>query len=463
MTIVRLGSPNVQVPREADRRSYLEKLWWQIEKLVMYVIERCIHEALETEVRRALGRRTYQRCEQAAFGSNGAFCRRCRSRDRRRFQRNGHYRRYLDTHWGRIGIDMPQVKCHCGGAVWIGFQTLQPYQRMWDDLEGQIRERCGQGLSLRQTKAELDGLLASSVGLRKLNEVVQAMAYLAPDQQGAERTHSPPVVRLDGLWIKFMELTGEVAKDRSGRLRAVKTGASRPILVAQGVWPQTGRQEILAWRLERDEGTQSWLNMLDHLEHLGIGPHNGLQLLIGDGSLGLHSAWQALFWQVPFQRCIFHKLRNIRRDLIAPEDLHPNQVSAFKWRQTRRAAHIWRATSEHDARLRLRKLAHSWLEEQPLARATLLRDFDKTIAFYQVQAQALHSGQVWPAKALRTTSPLEREFRSDRKRLRQSVLFHSHRGWRAIYGQIQLRKNARRKGVPLDQHQRCLERHLAIS
>jgi transposase-like protein len=453
----------VQVPREKNRRKYLEKIWKQIENLILYMVERCINEALETEVSRALGRRAYQPCEQAAFGSSGAYCGRCRSQDRRRFRRNGHYLRFLDTRWGRVSINMPQVICRCGGAVCIDFQILRPFQRMWDDLEGQIRERCGQGLSLRQTKAELDGLLVSSVGLRKLNEVIHALAHLAPGQQEAERTDIPPVVRLDGLWIKMMETTGEMKRDRLGRVRAVKTGVSRPILVAQGVWPAIGRQEILTWLLEQDEGTQSWQNLLDHLYRLGVGPHNGLQLLIGDGSPGLQSAWQTRFWQVPFQRCIFHKLRNVRRDLIAPAGLAPGKVSSFKWRQVRRTARIWQATSEHDAVLRLRQLTQYWQHEQPQALATLQRDFEQTISFYAVQAQALRHGQLWPAKALRTTSPLEREFRSDRKRLRQSVLFHSHQGWQAIYGQIQLRKIARRNGIFLDQHQRALERRLAIS
>jgi transposase-like protein len=463
MTIVNLGSPKLQVPREKNRREYLEKIWVQIESMMLYVVERCLSEALETEVSRALGRRAYEPCEQAAFGASEAYCGRCRSRDRRKFRRNGHYPRFLDTHWGRVSFYMPQVICRCGGAVCIDFQLLRPYQRMWDDLEGQIRERSGQGLSLRQTKAELDGLLAGSVGLRKINEVVHALAQLAPSQQEAERTDIPPVVRLDGLWVKMMEATGEVKKDRLGRLRAVKTGVSRPILVAQGVWPAIGRQEILTWLLEQDEGTQSWQNLLDHLYRLGIGPYNGLQLLIGDGSPGLQSAWQARFWQVPFQRCIFHKLRNIRQDLIAPTGLAPGQVSSFKWRQIRRTARIWQAPSEHDAYLRLRQLTQSWQDEQPHALATLLRDFEKTLSFFAVQAQASRHGQIWPAKALRTTSPLEREFRSDRKRLRQSVLFHSQRGWQAIYGQIQLRKIAKRNGLFLDQHQRDLERQLAVS
>ena len=463
MTIVKLGSPILQVPWEQDRRKYLEKLWVQMESLVVYMVERCISEALEVEVSRALGRGAYQPCEQAAFGSSKAHCGRCRSRDRRRFQRNGHYPRFLDTHWGHVSIGMPQVVCRCGGAVCIDFQVLRPYQRMWDDLEGQIRKRSGQGLSLRETKAELDGLLSSSVGLRKLNEAVHALAHLAPGQQEGERTDIPPIVRLDGLWIKMMETTGEEKEDRLGRLRTVKTGVSRPILVAQGVWPATGRQEVLTWLLEQDEGTQSWQNLLDHLYHLGVAAHNGLQLLIGDGSPGLQSAWQTRFWQVPFQRCIFHKLRNVRRDLIAPADLEPGKVSSFKWHQVRRTARIWQAPSEHDAYLRLRQLTQSWQQEQPHALATLLRDFEQILSFYAVQAQARRHGQVWPAKALRTTSSLEREFRSDRKRLRQSVLFHSHKGWQAIYTQIQLRKIAQRIGVFLDLHQRNIERRLAVS
>jgi hypothetical protein len=86
MTIVRLGSPILQVPWEQNRQKYLEKLWVQMESLIVYMVERCISEALEVEVSRALGRRAYQPCEQAAFGSSKAHCGRCRSRDRRRWR-----------------------------------------------------------------------------------------------------------------------------------------------------------------------------------------------------------------------------------------------------------------------------------------------------------------------------------------------------------------------------------------
>jgi putative transposase len=462
MAIVKVGDVILQVPRGRSGWSYRESIRQQIGKIMIYVVEQCFQEVIEAEVTRALGRKAYQRRKQAAFGPSNGECGRCHRRDRRKFSRNGHYTRYLDTVWGRMGMRMPQVRCDCGGAVQIPYQVVLPYQRFWEDVNAQVREWYGLGLSLRQVKAELDMLLATSVGLRKLNEAIIPIAHLAPRSR-QKKVMVPPVVRLDGVWIKLMEPTSEERIDLLGRCRRVKTGVSRPILVAQGVWPGQGCSEILAWQLEQDEGMESWTRLLERLDRLGIRPESGLRLLVGDGSPGLRAAWQANWWQVPFQRCIFHKLRNVRRDLVVPKDVTADQISDYKWRLVRQAAQIWQAPVEQDARLRLNRIAVAWQKTQPQALNTLQRDFELTISFYAVQSQARLAGQDWPAKALRTTSPLEREFREDRRRLNQSVVFHSQLGWLAAYTQIQLRKNDRRAGLLLGQHRRTLESCLAIS
>ncbi len=462
MAIVKVGDVNVQVPGRQSGWHYREGLRQQIRWILIYVVEQCFQEVLESEVTRALGRKPYQRRRQAAFGPSNGECGRCHQRDRRKFSRNGHYTRRLDTVWGRIMLRMPQVRCDCGGAVQIPYQVVLPYQRFWEDVSAQVRERYGQGLSLRQIKAELDRLLVTSVGLRKLNEAVIPIARLAP-RSTQNRVEVPPVLRLDGVWIKLMEPTDEEQIDALGRCRQVKTGASRPILVAQGVWPSQGRTEILAWQLEQDEGLESWTRLLEHLDRLGIRPERGLRLLVGDGSPGLRAAWQANWWLVPFQRCIFHKLRNVRRDLVTPKNVASDQISDFKWRLVRQAAQIWQEPAEKDARLRLGRIAAAWQKTQPQALATLQRDFELTIAFYAVQAQARLAGQDWPVQALRTTSPLERTFREDRRRLDRSVVFHSRQGWLAAYTQIQMRKNDRRAGKYISQHRLALESRLAIS
>jgi hypothetical protein len=127
----------------------------------------------------------------------------------------------------------------------VPLQTLRPEQRLWDDLEEEIRERYGWGMSLRWLKRWLDRLLDSSVGLRTLNERVRRMAWLVPRWQRQVLDDVPPVVRLDGLWITLMIDTGRQEKDGLGRHRAVKRAQKVPMLVAQGVWPEGGRQELV--------------------------------------------------------------------------------------------------------------------------------------------------------------------------------------------------------------------------
>jgi hypothetical protein len=56
--------------------------------------------------------------------------------------------------------------------------------------------------------------------------------------------------------------------------------------------------------------------------------------------------------------------------------------------------------------------ASSWQTRQAKAVQSLGRYLDETLAFYAVLEQAARRGQQWPARRLRTTSPLERMLRS---------------------------------------------------
>ena len=96
----------------------------------------------------------------------------------------------------------------------------------------------------------------------------------------------PPVVRVDGIWVTLMLNTGEVKKDRLGRQRPVKQAHKAPVLVAQGVWPASGHQEVVAWVLGRAEDEASWEALLTQMWERGIGPERGLCLLVGDGAAG---------------------------------------------------------------------------------------------------------------------------------------------------------------------------------
>lgn len=356
---------------------------------------------------------------------------------------------------------MVRAEASAGGTVKVPFRTLRSGQRIWDDLEEEIRAYYGWGMSLRWIKECLDARLGSSVGLRTLNHRVRQMAQLVPGWREEMVDAVPPVVRVDGIWLTLMERTGEVESDRLGRQRAVKAGRKVPILVAQGVWPASGRQEVVAWVLGDGENEASWEVLLTQMWERGIWAERGFCLLVGDGSAGLEQARRTVYWDVPFQRCVFHKLRNLWRDIVLPEGLEGKRARLYKRRFIRSAARIWYAPDEREARRRQRLFCQQWAQAQPLAVATLRRDFDATLTFYQTQARAALQGKVWPARRLRTTSPLEREFRAVRRRVRNAVLFHSPSGLAAVFHQLLIRHTAHRANALPGTWQRRLEHALA--
>jgi transposase-like protein len=345
--------------------------------------------------------------------------------------------------------------------VQVPFKTLRSRQRIWDDLEGEIRERYGWGMSLRWIKESIDARLDSSVGLRTLNRCVREMAQLVLPWQEQPVEVVPPVVRVDGIWVTLMQHTGKMKTDRLGRRRPVKQAHKVPVLVAQGVWPASGDQEVVAWVLGRAEDEASWETLLTQMWERGIWPERGLCLLVGDGAAGLEAARRTVYWEVAFQRCVFHKLRNIWRDILVPDGIEGKAARAYKRRFIRSAARIWQAPDEKQARRRQSQFCRKWETEQPLAIATLQRDFDATLTFYRIQAAAAQRGLFWPARRLRTTSALEREFRTCRRRLAGAVLFHSPAGLAAMIHQWLVRRSASRANALPRHWQLSIERALA--
>lgn len=84
---------------------------------------------------------------------------------------------------------------------------------------------------------EIGDQIGISVGLRKLNEVVHGIQI----PHGIELTSVPPVVLLDAIWVTLLEDTGEARPDTKQRQRSVTARRPVCVLVALGLYPQTGR------------------------------------------------------------------------------------------------------------------------------------------------------------------------------------------------------------------------------
>jgi transposase-like protein len=445
MTIVPIGKLVMQVAEREDREEYLRGLLEEIGEAVKEVVRRCIEAQLEEEVTKALQRKAHGRSKRVSSELKGAaICRKCGCQRVSQFWRNGHYPRGLDTSWGHLLIAMPQVRCRCGGSVAIPWRTLRTGQRIWEDVDWEMQAEAGWGLSLRWIKAKEDAKLGGSLGLRTINERVQQAGDGLAEWLQRSLPSFPPVVEVDGVWITMMKQTGQKRKDRSGRLRPVKVGQRYVVLFARGCWPKSGAHALLTWLVAEKESEASWGDLLFAVKQLKLRTPGRWDLLIGDGAGGLEAARQIYCPDVPLQRCIFHKLRNLLRDVTVPETLDRLGAHAFRRAILDEARLIWQADGEPQAWQRYHAFCTKWQNSQPKAVTTLQRDFERTLTFFQVQSLAQERGEDWPITHLRTTSHLERENRNFRRRFRQAVLFHSQDGLEATVFQ----NHALRESLP---------------
>ena len=430
---VLLQGPDVDMPDMAFQ--VMENIAWALPG----IIGQMLNKHLEMEITRFLGRGHYQRRGHAKRKETQVKCSRCQSRERQKFRRNGDYRRGLVTKYGHTQLGMPQLKCECGGNVRFDFQTIRVRQRFGVDVQVFVQKEYQAGQSYRQIQVKLEECLHSSVGLRTLNKQVLAVGEGAKTCQTWEKGDAPPVVRFDGIWLTVMFETGEVRRDQLGRFRPVKQAKKIPILAAQGVWPATGRTELIAWIQAEGEDEKSWQTFMERLWESGLTPENGLKLVISDGGTGFEAAYQNVYWSVLRQRCVFHKLQNLAHALKLAHDVDPHAKKKFSTDFLRSAARIWQAEDKTQAIHLYQAFCEKWQKTQPKAIQTLQCDFEATLAFYDAQEYAETKGEHWPAHFLRTTSPLERMFREFRRRFRQAVLFHSNAGLLAATAQIAAR------------------------
>lgn len=428
MPIIPLGNQRIQVNLNSPEEMYFQELFTGLKEMFREILSRSIETILEMEVDKYLVRKRYRRRKKMLEQPTDRMtCNRCGSWDVRRFRRNGYYRRGVSTQWGYIEFNMPQIECICGGGVRVKYRTLRHRQRIWNDLEAHFRSESGYGMSLRDIKSKLDIELEGSLGLRTINDRIHRANEMLPIWEQGRLEKVPPVIRLDGIWVRLMMPTGRMQIDAIGRRRVVKTRKWLPILVAQGVWPVEGRQEILTWMIAEAENKDSWGDLFFRLRQKGVCLEK-VKLIIGDGSKGLEALLQQQYPSVPFQRCIFHKIKNLWRDLVEPEGMTRVRVRQYQRDIIGEAAAIWQADNVHAAWQRMQTFSAKWQAEQSQMVTTLQRDFDLTLTFYRVIDDAVQEGEVWPAEQLRTISHLERDNRRVRKRLRNAVLFHSEQG-----------------------------------
>jgi transposase-like protein len=413
-----------------QRRQQQRKLQAALAIRITQVVQETFEQALADEVTALLGRPKYARRRTAPQRRAGAVCAQCQQDWAPRFQRAGSYRRTLVTTRATVTVRVPRVSCVCGGQVPLEFATFGRYARSWGDLQERVRQLAGLCLSLADVREVLAGESGQWLGASTLQRWVHDAAPLAAALRGEPCPRIPPVVLLDGLWVKLMVETGERYRDRRGRDRPRVRRVKVPLLVAYGVDPATGERWLLDWEQGEGEDQASWQRLLERLEARGVRADAGLALFVSDGSSGLEAA----FGQVDFgpgvlrQRCIFHVLRTVRQDVRGEPGLSREEKRARRREVLHAATAIWEPKDPTAVRRAYQAFCQAWRAREPAAVAALERVFDATLVYLEARARAREQGEVWAVESVRTTSVLERVNRALRQKARQVGTFQSERG-----------------------------------
>jgi len=423
---------STQKLRGEQRRNAIQVVQKRMKAEALEAIRRVAIECLETEVTVKLGREKgipRQVSEQAQ--EIDWQCNNCGCRDAQYFTRDGHYRRDLQTGWGHVeNMQVPMVECQkCQHDVVCTYAILEKNHRFWLDLDQDVLWSSGWCQSLREISERWSALLGSTVGLRTVNERINQVELLVKKYHEQPVDHAPDVIQLDGIWLTLQEEKGAVRYDKRNRTRHEKKGKRVVVLVALGFWQQGEKQEIVDWQIAKSEDHTQWEGFLTRLQQRGITAEKGLKAIIRDGGGGLFQALDLVYGSTVIdQRCIFHKLKNVR-DKCRTElkgDEHKEERKLLM----QQASAVYKAESPQQAKERLATWATTWQEKAPQSVATFERDFDATIAYFQLEGL----NRQW----IRSTSLLERVNRQLRRKFRQALTFGSLKGAEvALYLQVQ--------------------------
>lgn len=168
-------------------------------------------------------------------------------------------------------------------------------------------------------------------------------------------------------------------------------------LVILGARPD-GTKELIAIEDGFRESTESWGGVLRDLKRRGM---RAPELAIGDGALGFWAALRDVWPETREQRDWVHRIANVLDKL--PKRLQPKAKAALQ--------EIMKAESRASAEKDIEAIREEYGAKYPKAVATLTRDQDKLLTFFDFPAEH------WVH--IRTSNPIESAFAT--VRLRQRV------------------------------------------
>jgi transposase-like protein len=279
--------------------------------------------AVEEEVTEFLQRRPYER------------------KNNSRGYRNGHRERHLTCGAGEIELAVPRVS---DTSEPFHSQLLKAWQRRSELLEEVIPLLYVEGLSTRDFKRALKPLWGES-GLSRSSVSRANKALKEAFNNWRNRDLSGETIIylfLDGIYLGVRGSSWE----------------KEAVLIAHGINSE-GKRMVLHLSLGVRESTRSWKAALDDLAGRGLKPP---RLIITDGNQGLLRALEEVWPEVPRQRCVIHRIRNV---LARVPKRSQDEVK-------RALSRIFHAACLEDAREEVRHFLSLYRREFPTATESLV-------------------------------------------------------------------------------------------
>ena len=264
--------------------------------------------------------------------------------------RHGHEDGGVTLGGRRVEVKRPRVRT-ADGETEVQLSTYELFADR-DPLRRVVLERMLAGVSTRryrrtqepvgeQVETRARSTSKSAVSRSFVERTREALGELMSRQLGDLRL---AVMMLDGLELK-------------GRMMIVALGiTTEGVKIALGLWEGSTENATVATAL------------LSDLVERGLDPEQGM-LFVLDGSKALRKAVRSVFGDVPVQRCLWHKERNVLGHL--PERDRP-PIKA----RLRRA---WRETDYPRALEQLQRLADELEHTHPGAAGSLREGMDETL------------------------------------------------------------------------------------
>ena len=357
-------------------------------------------------------------------------------------RRSGYFHRCVITSLGAIDrVRVPKLRAGNKNRTW---NILVRYRQATRALLDKALYMYLLGLSIRDLQEALYLFTGDVLSRGAINRITTDVQQTMGDWQHQPIETTPPILIVDGIWVKMLYPTEATYTDKSGHLRRETRGQERVLLVAMAVHDD-GSYYILGTSIATEENTGTWEGLFDHLICRGL-DKQAVTTVVSDGSKGALQAMKNRLPNAAMQRCTVHKVRGFERyltyqdlpelDPLTSHPITPEQARQYRRQQMKaEASAIFNAPTKALAEERLGDFVKTWDTIEPKAVHNFTWGIKRCFTFYQHDI-SLH-------RRIRSSNLLERFFREFRGKADEIGAFPNENSCLSLFYLVMVREHAK--------------------